>query len=101
MITTRPTTQDAEQTLCRIQSDLRTVQEQLHQLHATAPLEGPIAGQLRAARRHWFEVEYQASGALMLSRQTLAMLNIHTSTSREEVSACTAQSSEPYVSSSA
>lgn len=99
MITTRPTTQDAEVTLCRIQTDLRLVQRQLHQLHATAPLQGPVAAQLRAARRHWFEVEHETKGAMILSRQALARLNIHTSTSREVVS-CTAQSSERSGSSS-
>lgn len=99
-MSTRPTTQDAEVTLCRIQTDLCVLQRQLHQLHAQAPLEGPVAGQLRTARRRWFEVEHKAKGAMMLSRQALAGLNISTSTSREEDPGCTAQSSERSESSS-
>ena len=47
--------------------------------------QGPLAGQFRASRRRWFEVEYQAKSAMMLSRQALAGLNMFTSTSREDL----------------
>ncbi|GAA1119237.1 hypothetical protein [Nesterenkonia jeotgali] len=99
-MSTRPTTLDAEQTMGRIQTDLCVLQRQLHQLHVTAPLEGPLAGQFRASRRRWFEVEYQAKSAMMLSRQALAMLNMFTSTSREDPG-CTVPSSVRSESSSA
>lgn len=80
MIITRSTTTDAEHTMCRIQDDLQAIQRVLHQLHAEAPLQGPSAGQFRAVRRRWYEVEYEVSHITMLSRQALAFRSIAEST---------------------
>ncbi|WP_156837209.1 hypothetical protein [Nesterenkonia alba] len=71
---TRPTVQDAEATMCRLKSELTTVQAQLQQLHATAPLIGPVPTKLREARRCWYEAEVAAKSALVNGRQALAML---------------------------
>lgn len=64
------------ETMDRIQVDLTALQRGLAHLHATAPLVGPVPQHLRAARRSWHMTAQRAQEALMLSRQSLAMLSL-------------------------
>lgn len=66
----------AAEAMDRIQLDLATVQSELAGLHATAPLVGPVPQHLRAARRSWHLTSQRAQEALMLSRQSLAMMSL-------------------------
>lgn len=66
----------AAEAMDRIQLDLSTIQTELARLHAAAPLVGPVPQHLRAARRSWYLTNQRAQEALMIGRQSLAMMSL-------------------------